>query len=122
MLVGKPGHVTGERPGSGKDGAGLEVVGDASHTLNNAFTPTQSQILWDGGTHWHCVQVLNHSRRCFHVRKQWCCLSGVVQQEIVRHVKSFACYLFCLVDFQLIHVHNMVAQKKMLTVSDTCIW
>lgn len=49
MLVGKPGHVTGERPGSGKDGARLERVSDASHIEQCIYTHTISNTSgwWD---------------------------------------------------------------------------
>lgn len=66
--------------------------------------------------------AVDHSHRCFHVRKQWCCLSGVVQQETAcLWSKNLACYLFCLVDFQLLPAHNVVVQKNRDTVSDTRI-
>ncbi|GLD67588.1 glycogen synthase kinase-3 beta isoform X1, partial [Lates japonicus] len=52
MLVGKPGHVKGERPGSGKDCVGLEEVGDASeqyistHIVSSPAEWRDSLALW----------------------------------------------------------------------------
>lgn len=99
---------------------GVEML--HTHRLNNSFTPTPFQTLQNSGTGWQCGLMLIHGCRCFHVRKRCCCLSGVVQQEMVCHwLKSFACYLFWLVDLQLIYMHNMAVQKQMVTVCDTCI-
>lgn len=39
--------------------------------------------------------------------------SGVVQQEMVcQELISFACFLFGLVDFQLLHVHNTAEKDR----------
>lgn len=58
MLVGKPGHVIGERPGSSKDTAGLDRVDDASHTEQCISTHTVSNTAerWDLLTRWSGVE------------------------------------------------------------------
>lgn len=97
MLVGKPGHVAGGSPGSGKDSVELEGAGDVSHTLNNAFTPTHSLKWWDRLARWSDVEPQ---------------LQMLPRQETaVLPVRSGStgngvCYLFWLVDVQLMHVHN----------------
>lgn len=56
--MGKPGHVTGERPGSGKETAGLEEVDDASHKeqCTSTHTVLYATERWDLLTVWSGVE------------------------------------------------------------------
>lgn len=100
----KPGHVTGERPGFGLD-TGLVDVSRRTMDFHPHAALNYTKC-WDL---WLYVASQPQMLPC---QEGWLVLQPFNRKPCVTWLKSFACYLFWLGDFQLLCVHNMEAQRR----------